>query len=425
MKEIKLIKNKFKKSIKIPGSKSISNRALICGALASGNSTLYNILDSDDTRVMVDSLQKLGYKISKQNGALKIAGGIEKVKNFEQKIYTKNAGTATRFLLAFLCLLNGDFTLSVNKRMSQRPINDLCLSLKPLKCNIKFLKKVGYPPLQILPSKMEGGKTKIKGNISSQYLSALLLTTPYAKKNTEITVTTKLTSKPYIKTTLEVIKAFKCQIQASKDLKKFKIKGSQKFKPQKYTIEADASSATYFLALAALHNSEITIKNLTLNSIQGDIAFLSVLEKMGSKIVSKAPIKIKGPNILKPLGKIDLNEIPDAAMTAVILAALAKGKSHITGLGNLRVKECDRLKALATELKKVGADVKELKSGIIINGDPEKLHSAAINTYDDHRMAMCFAVLGTKIPGIKIKNPDCVNKTYPNFWKDLSSIYKN
>lgn len=439
--EVKPINKKINKVVKIPGSKSISNRALICAALADGTSTLYNFTDCDDTQVLVNSLRKLGLKISLKNYVLKVDGGFNKIlaslKEKEkdaphrcasgvQKFYTKNAGTATRFLTAFLCLLNGDFIVNVNKKMSQRPIKDLVESLKMLGADIKYIKNEGFPPLQIFSDQNDiGGKTCINGNLSSQYLSALLLTMAYSKKGVEINIKNKLVSAPYIKTTLEVVKAFNGKIKVSKELKNYKINGKQKYKPINYKIESDASGATYFMAIAALNGGKVTIKNLGKNSIQADIGFLNILKKMGVQIHAfKDEIKIKGCKTLNPVGKIDLNEIPDAAMTVAILATFAKGKSILNGLYNLRIKECDRLKALTAELKKVGADIKELKSGLIINGDPKKLHGATIETYNDHRMAMCCAVMGSKIAGIKIKNPGCVNKTFPRFWKELGKIMK-
>lgn len=407
-------------SIKIPGSKSYTNRAFLIAALAKGKSTIKNPLLSDDTKYMIAALKKLGIKITKKDGNYKIYGnqGGFSHKKRQITLYLGNAGTAVRFLTAAATLADFPIRITGNKRMQERPIQDLVNGLRKLGAEVNC--KKGCPPVTI-KSKLRGGTCKIKGNKSSQYFSALLMIAPYASKNVTIKVIGNLTSKPYINQTIETMKNFGVNVR-NKNYKEFKIKANQTYKSCTYEIEPDASSATYFGAIAALTQSEITIENLNPKSTQADIGFFDVLKKIGCKIEKNKGITVKGPKKLKPLGKINLSNMPDGAMTVAILCAFAKGKSHLTDLQNLRIKETDRLKALTTELKKIGCQVKETKDGLIINGNPDKLHGAIIETYNDHRIAMCFATAGTKIPGIKIKNPKCVNKTYPGFFKDLRKM---
>lgn len=424
------IKTPLKSEIQVPGSKSYTNRAFLIAALAQGKSTIKNPLLSDDTKYMIAALKKLGIKIIKKDKNYEVYGENGKFPRppaLNPKPYTLflgNAGTAVRFLTAAATLANYPIKITGNKRMQERPIHDLVNGLKKLGAEVDC--KNGCPPV-IIKGKLQGGTCKISGKRSSQYFSALFITAPYAKKNTTIKVTGNLVSKKYLDQTIDTMKSFGIKIQ-NKNYKEFKIKARKTYKSCTYEIEPDASSATYFGAIAALTQSEITIKNLNPKSAQADIGFLDVLRKFGCKIVKLKTlnhhrITIKGPKKLKPLGKINLNHMPDGAMTAAVLCAFAKGKSHLIGLQNLKIKETDRLKALTNELQKIGCQVKETKDGLIINGNPDKLHGAVIETYNDHRIAMCFAAAGTKIPGIKIKNPNCVNKTYPSFFKDLNRVH--
>jgi len=420
--ELSPLTKKISIRTQVPTSKSYTNRALLLAALADGKSTIQNPLESDDTKVMIKALKELGVKItrkkSKKGGiSFKVQGLGGKLNKPSRTLYLGNAGTAVRFLTA--ALSNQDFKSKVtgNKRMQERPLKDLIEALTLLGAEIKSTKNNHCPPITI-KGPLTASKTTVEGSISSQYLSALLMTAPTLKSEVSIKVKGKLTSLPYIIMTLDIINSFGVRIK-HKDFKEFQISPAI-YKPQKYHVEGDASSATYPLAMAAISGGKATITNLNKNSKQADLKFLDILKKMGCT-VSKTDkqIQVEGPKQVKPLGTIDLNALPDAAMTVAVLCSFAEGKSKLTNIGNLRVKETDRLHALKTELKKIGVKVKDGPDYLEIDGNPEKLHGATIETYDDHRMAMCFAVAGSKIPGIKIKNPECTTKTYPTFWKDL------
>jgi 3-phosphoshikimate 1-carboxyvinyltransferase len=407
---------------KVPGSKSYTNRNLLLAGLSNGKCILSNALESDDTKAMINALKLLGIKIIKKNTSLEIYGTEGKFKQPNKPIFVENAGTAIRFLTAALSFQKIECVITGNNRMQQRPIQDLIDALKKLGVSISTKKNNGCPPIKLDGSGIETYQTMVNGDISSQYLSALLMAAPCAEKPITITVKGKLTSLPYIRMTLQSMKYFGVDVQHDKNFRSFSI-SPQKYRKKNCIIESDASSATYPLALAAIHGGQMTLENLGNTSLQADLQFVEVLKKFGCKIqINSSQIKVLGPKKLKPLGTIDLNELPDAAMTVAAVAAFAKGTSKLTNIGNLRVKECDRLNALATELKKIGVTVIEGKNDLTIHGEPENLHGAIIETYDDHRMAMCFGIIGSKVQNIKITNPECVSKTYPNFWKDLSRL---
>lgn len=395
------------KEIHIPGSKSFTNRALLIASLTNGKSILRNPLFSDDTHHMISALRNLGIKIekdSKENLIIEGQGG-----NFvdpEGKLFLGNAGTAMRFLTALLTLSPFKTVITGDKRMKERPIKDLVKALRDLGAKIETVKKNGCPPVKISGKILPGGKIEISGQISSQYISALLMIAPYAQNDVEIVIKDELVSKPYVDMTIQIMKDFGVTLE-NNNYKNFKIKSGQKYKAREYQIEGDASSASYFYALEKLHNVKIPIKNINPDTTQADIHFLDVLKKLDNG----------------PLEEIDLNHMPDAAMTVAIMCCFVKGKSLLKNIANLKVKETNRIKALVTELSKIGVDCRELDDGIEINGDPEKLHGdALIETYNDHRMAMCMALCATKLLNIQILDPECTSKTYPHFFEDLSSL---
>lgn len=397
-------------SITTPGSKSISNRALLISAFSNKPIKFKNLADCDDTAYMLQGLKKL-------KGKSPI------------KIYTGNAGTTTRFLTAYATTLGKKVIIDGNKDGRKRPIKPLADALNKLGAKVKTTR--GYLPLTIEPQKLKGGTISIPGNISSQYISALLMITPFAEKETIINIEQKLCSKPYVKMTIEILKTFGIKI-INKNFKQFKIKPQKIKPPTNYEIESDASSASYIGGYAALHPQKtITIKNLPKKSLQGDIKFLNYLKKMGCKIIEqKNSTKVKGPKQLKALGKIDMNETPDLVMTFAILSAFTKGTTHITNIANLRIKETDRIRALKQELTKLGIKVKTTKDSIKIEGNPNlrenpPTHKITIETCNDHRMAMCFGIIQDLMPNLKIKNPSCVSKSYSTFWKDLKLMQKN
>ncbi len=445
---IEIIPAQKKLNIKtnVPTSKSYTNRALLLAALAKGKSVIHNPLVSEDTTVMLQTLKRLKIRVQKNSSSIIIEGGAGKFGKVDSPLYLGNAGTAVRFLTAALASQENEYTTTGNERMQKRPIADLTDALDGWGVEVKFLNENGCPPLTIC-GPLEGETTSVVGSISSQYISALLMIAPYTKAPAVIRVQGKLTSLPYIKMTLDTIKKFGGRIQNIND-RKFKT-DPHTYKSTEYFVEGDASSASYPLAIAALNGGVAEVINIPANSAQADMEFIKILKKMGCVVKKikkentshnkKSPqlnaksthsnskeiniteyYRVQGPAKLQPLSQIDLNKMPDAAMTVAILCAFAEGKSKLTGLGNLKVKETDRLVALKNELQKIGAKVKTGKTYLEIEGNPERLYGAEIETYDDHRMAMCFAVAGTKIKGIKIKNPSCVKKTYPDFFKDLN-----
>ena len=384
-------------ALKVPGSKSITNRALLLAALAYGKSTLRGALESDDTRHMRLALNRLGVRIKQKNGMLEVRGGI--LKKPGAQLTSGNAGTVLRFLAAALATQPFTSALSGDARMKERPIDDLIKTLNQLGAHAVALRHNGKPPIEV-KGPMLGGSCTISGSVSSQFLSGLLMASPLAEKTVTIRVRGQLVSKSYVDLTIALMKKFGVTVHRS-GYKKFTVRAPQRYRPQNVKIEGDASSASYFWGLGTLIGEEVRVTNVPENSLQADVEF---------------------KNIVKSPSHLNCRDFPDSAMTLAVLCALRKGKTTLDGLGNLRVKECDRLHALATELRKIGCKTKEINDGLVIEGNPEKIHGAHIKTYNDHRMAMCFGMLGAVVPGIKIENPGCVSKTYPNFWRDLAAV---
>lgn len=414
------------KKINIPGSKSHSNRAIILAVLSKGTTTIKNVAICDDTNYLIANLKKLGIGIQQKNSTLKITGVYNKGNlEFPQlgettNLFTGNAGTTTRFLTALSTLTGNGIIIDGDSRMRERPISELTKTLNKLGAKIET--KSGYPPIQIYPQLLQGGEVNLPGNISSQYLSALLMIAPFAQNKTIINITEDLCSKPYIAMTIKVMNQFGLKV-SNKNFKKFTITPKQKPKsPKTYIIESDASSASYFGAFAAIYSQKILLQNIHQNSLQGDIQFLKYLQKMGCKIKkNKSGTIVEGPKVLKSLGTIDMNETPDLVMTFAITSLFTNGSTKITNIANLRIKETDRLQALENELKKLGATVKTGKDWIEINElkKVENKKLIKISTYNDHRIAMSFGILTSIIKNLKIENPSCVSKSYPTFWQDL------
>jgi 3-phosphoshikimate 1-carboxyvinyltransferase len=387
----------FSGTVRVPGSKSISNRVLLMGALAEGESEFFGILESDDTRYMRDALTILGKPVNA---------------NFPNKkadLFLGNAGTAMRSLTAVLCLGSGEYILRGEPRMHERPIRDLIDALRTLGANIEYLENEGCPPLKINAGGLNGGTVHIKGNISSQFLSALLIAAPYCKDSLEIIVDGELISKPYVYMTIRLMEKFGIKVE-NNDYRNFKVENGV-YKAQSLEIEGDASSASYFWGGGAITRGNVVVKGIEKDSLQGDVKFLEVLEKMGAEL--------KGITI-------DATLFPDAAMTICPLACYAKGKTKITGIASWKVKETDRISAMANELRKVGAEVIAGDDFIEIT-PPEVIRPATIETYNDHRMAMCFSLLSLNSPNkkgaeITILNPACVNKTFPEYFKEFGKL---
>ncbi len=405
----------------VPGSKSYTNRALTIAAIAQGATTLHGALLSDDTFVAREALSHLGLQIEQDGTTFEVQGQHGEFVMPEKPLYLGNSGTATRFFTAMLTLPGFALTLKGNDRMQERPIGDLLDALNQLGASVKSVHDNDCPPVQIDAQRLRGGTATISGAISSQFLSALLIAAPYAQTDVTLQVRDKLVSRPYVDLTLDIMRQFGVQV-THEDYRQFFIPGQQVYRGRTYLIEGDVSSATYFWGLAALLGQEMCVTNIPASSAQGDLAFVDVLEQMGCTVSRGDALTVTGPSELRPLGEIDLNALPDGAMTVAVLAAFCPGVTRIRNVWNLRVKETDRLQALANELHKIGVAVEELEDGLHIDGALTRLHGAEIATYDDHRMAMCFGMAGARLPGIRIQEPGCVTKTYPGFWDDLAAV---
>lgn len=421
--------NVIQSEISLPGSKSISNRILLIASLASGSTIIKNLLISDDTKVMLSALNDLGVVISENNLTEYLVRGIENFyKNKKLNLFIGNSGTSIRMLTAVLAFNQGIYKLHGKKRMHERPIGDLVDSLNSIGANIKYLENIGYPPINILKSSVNNYDIKINGSISSQFLTSLLISSPIIaeKKSLQIEVLGDLISKPYVDITINIMKKFGVDVLL-KEKNIFLIQAGQKYKsPGSIVVEGDASTGSYFLAAAAISGQKIRIKGIGKKSIQGDIEFINILGKMGANILMDDDwVEVSSNCQLNSIDS-DFNNIPDAAMTVALVALFAKGTSILRNIGSWRVKETDRLSAMSKELRKLGAKIEEGKDFIIIE-PPNHIKDATIDTYDDHRMAMCFSLAslnsfnkdGAKI---RINDPNCVSKTFPNYFDFFKKI---
>lgn len=414
---------KIEGEINLPGSKSLSNRALLLAALANGVTEISNLLDSDDTNHMLTALQKLGVTYTrsadgKRCTVVGLGGAFHRSGHME--LFLGNAGTAMRPLCAALCLGAGEFMLTGEPRMEERPIGPLVDALRQAGGQIDYLKKDGYPPLKIVANGLTGGRITIDGSISSQFLTAMLMASPLAQADTTIVVEGDLVSKPYIDITLHTMAQFGIVVENSA-YQQFFIKGRQRYQsPGRFLVEGDASSASYFLAAAAIKGGKVKVTGIGKHSIQGDVCFADVLAAMGAKVEWGEEAIVVEKGRLQGID-MDMNHIPDAAMTIATTALFAEGKTAIRNIYNWRVKETDRLHAMATELRKVGAEVVEGEDFIEIT-PPVHLTHAAIDTYNDHRMAMCFSLLALGPAGITINDPKCTAKTFPDYFEKFQSI---
>ena len=408
--------------VQLPGSKSLSNRILLLASMAQGTTDVYNLLDSDDTNHMLEALRTLGVRLelSPDKTRCRVHGLSGPFPPQESELYLGNAGTAIRPLCAALCLGKGVFDLTGEPRMYQRPIKDLVDALRQLGVQIEYLQRDGFPPLRIVANGIRGGEVTVRGNISSQYLTALLMSAPLAQQDMVINVEGDLVSKPYIDMTVDVIRSFGATVETS-GYERFRVPGRQSYRsPGTALVEGDASSATYFLAAAAIRGGTVRVYGVGANSVQGDVGLANVLEQMGAA-VSRGPDWIEVSRGDLRGVDLDLNHIPDAAMTVATTALFAQGKTAIRNVANWRVKETDRLAAMATELRKVGAEVYEGDDYLEIT-PPAGIKPATIDTYNDHRMAMSFSLAALGDAAITINDPDCVSKTFPEYFEQLASI---
>jgi 3-phosphoshikimate 1-carboxyvinyltransferase len=406
--------------VTIPGSKSYTHRALILSSLADGESVLINALRCEDTEHTVQALIKFGVEVFWESDCVRVLGRGGKFKGTDDRIDVGNSGASMRFLTALAALKKGVTLLDGSERMRKRPIGELLNGLGGLGVRAYSQKGDDCPPVIVESQSLQGGTTRIKGEESSQFLSGLLMVVPYALRDVNIKLTGPLASKPYVDITRDVMSAFGVEIQ-SQGYDSFFVKGGQRYFPQTYRIEGDASNASYFFSAAAVCRGRVKVKGLNPGTLQGDIGFLKILESMGCRVT-------RGKDWIEVLGgelhgiEMDMNEMPDLVPTLAVTAAFAQGNTVIQNIRHLRFKESDRLHALAVELSKMGIRVREGEDWLEIEGG--KPHGAEIETYDDHRMAMSFAIAGLVIPGVKIKGERCVDKSFPGFWETLQKLYK-
>lgn len=423
----------FSGSVIPPGSKSIANRALPLAALANGTTELDNLPDGDDVALMRKALATLGYSAVGTGLRAKLTGtGSFRAPNGEVELFLGNSGTATRILTALLAAGEGTFRVTGIPRMYERPIGDLVDALRPLcgETKIIYEGKEGVPPLRIEAKGLAGGKTKIRGNLSSQFVTGLLMAMPLCKGPVEVEIEGELVSAPYVNLTLKVMKDFGKTVAHDANYRRFWISNPKGYASQLiHFVEPDASSASYFLAGGAITNMSVSINGIDTDSAQGESGFATVLERMGAHVQRGAKtILIQGSEPLRGID-IDMDKMSDTGMTLAVTALFAEGKTTIRNVGNWRLKETDRLKAMATELKKLCPDdgreyIQEGDDWISIDPPAQLNENVTIETYDDHRMAMCFSLvsLGPKGVPVNIKDPDCVNKTYPGYWKEFAKM---
>lgn len=409
-------------TVNLPGSKSVSNRALLLAAMAHGTTRLTNLLDSDDVRHMLNALEALGvhYTLSADRRVCEVTGqGGPLHAQQPLELFLGNAGTAMRPLAAALCLGSNEIVLTGEPRMKERPIGHLVDALRQGGADIVYLEQENYPPLQ-LKGGFSGGEVSVDGSVSSQFLTALLMAAPLAQNDTQILIKGELVSKPYIDITLNLMQKFGVTVE-NDNYNVFRIAGNQRYiAPGDYLVEGDASSASYFLAAAAIKGGTVKVTGIGRNSVQGDIRFADVLEKMGAVIEWGDDYIACTRGELKAVD-LDMNHIPDAAMTIATAALFADGTTVMRNIYNWRVKETDRLAAMATELRKVGAEVEEGHDYIRVT-PPREIQYADIGTYNDHRMAMCFSLVALSTTPVTILDPGCTAKTFPDYFEQLARI---
>lgn len=406
-------------TIRPPGSKSITNRALVCAALAEGHSLLKGALDSEDTRVMIEALRQLGIGLKPRlaEGFVEVEGCGGVIPAAEGQLYVANSGTTVRFLASLVSLANGRFRLDGTPRMRERPIGDLVESLRQLGVDAQAESPGGCPPVAIRAGGLGGGRATIRGDVSSQFLSGLLLAAPYAREPVKLVVEGELVSQPYVSMSLAVMEAFGVETER-RAMREFQVPHAH-YRGRSYEIEPDASAASYFFAAAAITAGEVTVEGLSADSLQGDVGFVDVLKQMGCRVEYGADRMTVEGGTLRGVN-VNMNAISDTVQTLAAVALFAEGPTTVSGVAHIRHKETDRIAALATELRKLGAEVIESSDGLSIT--PRPLQAATIDTYQDHRMAMSLALVGLRQPGVVINDPGCTAKTYPGFWRDLEGL---
>jgi 3-phosphoshikimate 1-carboxyvinyltransferase len=419
-------------TVRLPGSKSISNRVLLLAALAEGETTITNLLDSDDTRVMLAALEQLGVKLKRDGDTCVVSGTRGAFTARTADLFLGNAGTAVRPLTAALAVNGGDYRVHGVPRMHERPIGDLVDGLRQIGAKIDYEANEGYPPLRIRPAKIAvDAPIRVRGDVSSQFLTALLMTLPLVKTESGVTtveVAGELISKPYIDITIKLMARFGIEVERL-GWERFTVPAGQRYKsPGQIMVEGDASSASYFLAAGALGGGPLRVEGVGRASIQGDVGFATALMKMGANVsMGDDWIEVRGVGHdhgkLEPVD-MDFNLIPDAAMTIAVAALFADGTTRLRNIASWRVKETDRIAAMATELRKVGAKVDEGEDYLVVTPPARLTPGAVIDTYDDHRMAMCFSLVSLGGVPVRINDPKCVGKTFPDYFERFTALAK-
>jgi 3-phosphoshikimate 1-carboxyvinyltransferase len=410
--------------VHVPGSKSLTQRSLIAAALAQGISSLLGPLASDDTSRTMGALRQMGIEIDDTDSEKWIVqgtGGV--ILEPDKDIYLANNGTATRCLTSVASLGHGRFRISGDERMTARPIGPLIEALRGWGVEIFSEEGTDCPPLQIQATGLSGGRTILSEGKSSQYLSSLLLVAPYAEKQAELEVEGDVLSLPYVEMTLSVMADFGIRVEAAPGFNFFRIPQGV-YQGTEYAIEGDASGASYFWAAAAVTGGRVTVANVPVPSLQGDADLVPLLARMGCDVsLKKGGITVQGPEQLEAI-EVDMGNMPDVVPTLAVVAAFAEGTTVINNIAHLRIKECDRLSAVVTELAKMGAEVEEEPDRMIIHGCAGgiNLHGAEIETYEDHRIAMCFAIAGLRVAGVRIRDENCVVKSFPDFWQRFQEM---
>ena len=418
--EIKPIRD-LNATVKIPGSKSYTQRALIIGALAKGKSFLRNGLLCEDTEYLIEALRSLGSQILIEDENMIIKGTSSNIRNPRREIYLGNNGTAMRFLTSLVSLGEGVFTLTGDQRLCERPIKPLLDALRILGVDARSKDERGYPPVFVHGNGLRGGRVTLTDIDSSQYVSSLLICAPFAENDTVIELLGHIPSLPYIGMTIEVMKEFGVEV-IRETPNRYSVKSAQRYEGKRYRIEGDVSSASYFFLAAALVKGRVRVQNINPQTLQGDIKLLPIMERLGCTVTRGGHwVEVMGGDLTPGEYIIDLGDMPDMVPTLSVLAAIRPGRTVIKKVSYLRTKESNRLEALVAELRKTGVKAEERDDGLVIDGD--RPHGAEIETYNDHRIAMSFAILGLRTPGIKIKDKDCVNKSFPGFWEELKKLY--
>jgi 3-phosphoshikimate 1-carboxyvinyltransferase len=402
----------------VPGSKSLSQRALVAAALAQGDSLIRNVLIAQDTLYLIGGLRALGANVVSTEDGIFVSGMSGKIINNGEELFLGNNGTALRFLTALVCLGNGKYVLTGEKRLCERPVGALVEALKEMGAEV--VTHNNCPPVQINAKGLNGGKIILRDIESSQYVSALLLCAPYTASGINLSLQGGVVSTPYIDLTIAVMNDFGAKITQTGKYE-YQVAAGEIYKGREYRVEGDASSASYFLLAAALMKKTIRVEGISRQSKQGDIRLLDVFEKLGCKVKSQENwVEVTGGPLAKGDFDFDLNDMPDMVPTLAILAAFREGQTTINNVAHLRIKESNRLQAVVTELHRAGIEAREMPEGLVIQGG--KMRPAEIETYNDHRMSMSFAIAGLRVPGIKISDKKCVDKSFPLFWEELKKI---